>query len=142
MIRDGNVTEATEQADSLVRQAQSEIGLGLRFDTVRGLTALKAAMAEEETREAGRPTPRENGGGTGKADTGRPIPPPFQAGAPPAPRSGAVPSRLLSRTGTSTSPPVGPPGPMTPAAGVETGVRVSSGGAEISSSSSPERTAS
>lgn len=59
MIRDGNVTEATEQADSLVRQAQSEIGLGLRFDTVRGLTALKAAMAEEETREAGRPTPRE-----------------------------------------------------------------------------------
>lgn len=94
MIRDGNVTEATEQADSLVRQAQSEIGLGLRFDTVRGLTALKAAMAEEETREAGRPTPRENGGGTGKAHTGRPIPPPLPGRSTPGPpeRSSPVPS--------------------------------------------------
>lgn len=51
-------------------------------------------------------------------------------------------SRPPSLTGTRTSSPVGPSGPMTPAAGMETGGRVSSGGAEISSSSSPERTAS
>lgn len=69
MTGDADVTGAAGQAHALVRQARSEIGLGLHFDAVRGLAELRATAARERAQDRSREETRE-----GARRGGQPVP--------------------------------------------------------------------